>query len=159
MGHIQKIMLLVLIVPLTLFPGGWITYVLLYEQPQFEFFMWIPIGLSILGVCSFIFHFKTFKYYKLLEKNVSLPKVEPILWVLDVFFGIGYILISCHLLYVIFLIRSLYPWKVLLLFIIPMILVGLWTVIEAVYLHKLVKIHEFSNRDSEIQEIKGRTGE
>ena len=46
MAHIQKIILLVLVVPLALFPGGLISYVLIFEEPRFETSMWIPIDLQ-----------------------------------------------------------------------------------------------------------------
>lgn len=159
MGHIQKILLLVLIVPLTLFPGGLITYFLLYEQPPLEVVTLIPIGLSVLGVCSFIFHYKTLKFYKLIRAEKHLPNVEPLLWILDILFGVVYIFISSYLMYLVFLVQSRHTFKILLLFIIPMIFIGLWTVIEAVYLYKMVKIHKFSNRHVEIDEISGGNGE
>lgn len=159
MAHLQKVILLVLIVPLTLFPGGLILYILLYQQPNFEMGMWIPIGLSILGICSFIFHFRTIRFYKLLKKNQELPIVDPLLWILDILFGFAYMAVSCYVIYLIFLVQSRHPIKVLLIFIIPMLLTGLWTIIEAVYLYKLIQIHKFSNRQAEIENIRGNSQE
>lgn len=155
MAHLQKVILLVLVVPLTLFPGGLILYMLLYEQPNFEMGMWIPIGLSILGICSFIFHFRTLGFYKLIKRNGKLPVVDPLLWILDILFGVTYMAISGYIIYLIYLVQSRHPLQVLLLFVIPMLLMGLWTVIEAIYLHKLIQIHKFSNRQAEIEDIKG----
>ena len=155
MAHFQKIILLVLIVPLALFPGGLISYVLLFEKPKFETSMWIPIGMTLLGICSFIFHFKTRKFYKLLKKEKDLPTVDPSFWVLDVVFGIVYIVISLFITYHMYRLPTEYNSLILLVFILPMFIAGAWTVFEAFYLNKLVQIHKFAHRHSEIDDIKG----
>ncbi|MGV8814866.1 MAG: hypothetical protein ACOH2D_13645 [Gelidibacter sp.] len=159
MANIQKIILLVLVVPLALFPGGLIFYVLLFDEPKFETAMWIPIGMSILGVCSFIFHFKTKGFYKLLKENVDLPKVEPVFWILDIAFGIIYIILSLYAVYLMYAFPTKKSTLVLLVFIIPMLVAGAWTVFEAFYLNKLIQNHKFANRHSEIDDIKGDVGE
>lgn len=159
MGHLQKIILLVLIVPLALFPGGLIVYVLLFEKPALETSMWIPIGMTILGICSFIFHFKTKTFYKLIQKEVELPKVERVFWVFDIAFGIVYIVISFYLAYLMYNFPIKETSLVLLIFIIPFLIAGVWTVLEAFYLNKLIQIHKFAHRHSEIDDIKGNTGE
>lgn len=155
MAHIQKIILLVLIVPLALFPGGLISYVLLFEKPKFETSMWIPIGMTVLGICSFIFHFKTKKFYKLLKKKKDLPTIDPLFWVLDVVFGIVYILISLYLTYHLYTLPTEFNSLILLVFVLPMFMAGAWTVFEAFYLNKLVRLHKFAHRHSEIDDIKG----
>lgn len=155
MGHLQKIVLLVLIVPLALFPGGLITYVLLFEKPEFENTMWVPIGMTVLGLCSFIFHFKTKMFYKLLKKEVNPPKIDPLFWVLDIAFGIVYIVISFYLMYLTYTIPIHQNTGVLLVYLIPLLIAGVWTVLEAFYLHKLIQIHKFAHRSSEIDDIKG----
>ena len=48
---------------------------------------------------------------------------------------------------------------VLLVFIIPMLVAGVWTVFEAFYLNKLIQNHKFAHRHSEIDDIKGDVGE
>ncbi|WP_299398285.1 hypothetical protein [uncultured Gelidibacter sp.] len=155
MGHIQKIMLLFVVVPLALFPGGLISYVLLFEKLTFEYTMWIPIGMTAFGVCSFIFHFKTKSFYKLLKQQSAIPTVEPLFWVLDIAFGIIYLGMS---LYLIYLMSSLGNWSeyaIILAFIIPLFITGIWTLLEAFYLNKMIQIHKFANRHAEIEEIKG----
>ncbi|OBX26215.1 hypothetical protein LX77_02404 [Gelidibacter algens] len=155
MGHIQKIILLVLIVPLALFPGGLISYFLLFEKPEFENTMWIPIGMTALGLCSFMFHFKTKMFYKLLKKKADLPKIDPLFWLLDIAFGIVYILISFYLVYLMYILPVRQNAFRLLLYIIPLFIAGLWTVFEAFYLHNLIQIHKFAHRHAEIDDIKG----
>lgn len=155
MAHIQKIILLVLIVPLALFPGALISYVLLFEGPKFETSMWIPIGISVLGICSFIFHFKTKRFYKLLKKEEDLPTVDLSFWILDIAFGIAYMIISFYLVYLMYNFPTKKNTFVLLVFIIPMFIAGGWTVLEAFYLNKLIQIHKFAHRHSEIDDIKG----
>ena len=159
MDHLQKIILLVLIVPLALFPGGLISYVVLFEEPKFKNFMWIPIGMTVLGICSFIFHYKTKRFYKLLKDETDLPKVEPLFWILDIAFGIAYILLSFFLIYVMYSLPTTNDKTIILVFIIPFFIVGCWTVLEAFYLNKLIQIHKFAHRHSEINDIKGNVGE
>ncbi|TDU43944.1 hypothetical protein BXY82_1366 [Gelidibacter sediminis] len=155
MGHIQKIILLVVIVPLALFPGGVISYVLLFENLAFETTMWIPVGMTILGICSLVFHFKTRNFYRLLKQQAILPKVEPLFWVLNISYGVVYIVMS---LYLIYLLNQLDTWKeyaVVLVFVIPLLIMGIWTLLEAYYLNRLIHVHNFANRHSEIDDIKG----
>ena len=159
MAHIQKIILLVLVVPLALFPGGLISYVLIFEEPRFETSMWIPIGMSILGICSFIFHFKTKSFYKLLEIDMNLPKVEPLFWILNIAFGIAYTILSLYAAYLIYAFPTKKSTLVLLVFIIPMLTAGMWTIFEAFYLNKLIQIHKFAHRHAEINDIKGDVGD
>jgi hypothetical protein len=155
MGHIQKIILLVLIVPLTLFPGGLISYLLLFETPEFQNTMWIPIGMTALGLCSFMFHYKTKMFYKLLKKQAVIPQVDPLFWVLDIIFGIVYILISFYLVYLIYTFPVTQHAFKLLFYVIPLFIAGLWTVFEAFYLYRLIQIHKFAHRNAEIDDIKG----
>lgn len=155
MAHFQKILLLVLIVPLALFPGGLISYVLLFEQLKFEISMWIPIGISILGVCSFIFHLKTKRFYKLVQNEVDLPNVDPIFWILDVAFGIAYIAIAFYLTYLMYKFPAKKSLFIVLFLIIPMFIAGAWTIFEAFYLNRAIQIHKFAHRHSEIEDIKG----
>ncbi|MBA6154056.1 hypothetical protein [Gelidibacter maritimus] len=159
MGHLQKIILLVLIVPLALFPGGLISYVLLFEELKFEASMWIPIGITVLGIGSFMFHFKTKKFYKLLRMKVVLPNVDPWLWVLDIAFGIAYILLSFYFVYIMYTFSADKNINVLLMVAIPMFVAGAWTVFEAIYLNKLIGIHKYAHRHSEIEDIKGNVTE
>lgn len=155
MAHIQKIILLVLVVPLALFPGGLISYIVLFEELKFEWSMWIPIGVSVLGICSFIFHLKTKKFYKLLKKERDLPKVEPLFWILDIAFGVAYIILSSYLVYLMYSFPTKKSTLILLVFILPIFIAGGWTVFEAFYLNKLIQIHKFARRHSEIDDIKG----
>lgn len=155
MGHIQKIILLVVIVPLALFPGGIISYILLFEKLAFENTMWIPVGMTVLGICSFIFHFKTKSIYKQLKNKTTIPKVEPIFWVLDIAFGILYMMMSFYLIYMMYQLERSEESAMLLVFIIPLLITGMWTVVEAFYLSKLIQIHKFAHRHSEIEDIKG----
>ncbi len=159
MAHIQKIILFVLVVPLALFPGGLISYIMLFEELKFERSMWIPIGISVMGFCSFIFHFKTKGYYKLLKKDAEVPKVDPLFWILDITFGIVYMILSFYLMYLMYNFQSKKSAMVFLLFILPMFIAGGWIVFEAFYLHKLIQIHKFAHRHSEIDDIKGDVGE
>ena len=155
MGHIQKIILLVVIVPLALFPGGLISYILLFEKLAFETTMWIPVGMTVLGICSLIFHFKTKNFYRLLKQQATLPKVERLFWILDICFGVVYTVMSLYLMY---LMNQLATWReyaVILVFIIPLFITGIWTLMEAYYLNKLIQVHDFANRHSEIEDIKG----
>lgn len=158
MAHIQKIILLVLVVPLALFPGGLISYILLFEQPGFETSMWIPIGLSILGCCSFIFHFKTKRFYKQLKEEANLPKVDPLFWILDVAFGVAYIVISLYLVYAMYTFPNNGNMFALLVFVIPIFIAGSWIVFEAFYLNKLIQINKYVHRHSEIDDIRGNDG-
>ncbi|MBJ7880221.1 hypothetical protein [Gelidibacter salicanalis] len=155
MGHIQKMILLVVIVPLALFPGGLISYVLLFEKPVFETTMWVPVGMTVLGICSFIFHFKSKSFYKLLKKEATIPKVETLFWVLDIAFGVIYMMMSIYLLYMMYQLGRGDDYAMLLYFIIPLFIIGVWTVGEAFYLNKLIQIHKFAHRHSEIEDIKG----
>ena len=155
MGHIQKILLLVLLVPLTFFPGGLIIYILFYEQLKFEMLMWVPVGLSLLGICSFIFHLKTLKIYKLYETDNVLPRVESLLWILDVLYGLSSIFVSGSLIYFIFSISPVKGINGLFLFILPMFIVGLWTLVEVVYLYNLIRIHKSALRQAAIDNIRG----
>ena len=159
MAHIQKIILLVLVVPLGLFPGGLISYILLFEELKFEKSMWIPIGISVLGICSFIFHFKTKRFYQLLKKEADLPKVDPLFWILDIAFGVAYMAFSFFMIYLMYTFPTRKAAFILLVFIIPIFIAGGWTVLEAVYLNKLIRIHKFAHRHSEINDIKGNVGE
>lgn len=159
MGHLQKIILLVLIVPLALFPGGLISYILMFEQLQFEISMWIPIGITILGVCSFIFQFKTKKFYRLLKKNEDLPHVDPLLWILDVAFGVAYLVLAFYLVYLLYVFPTKKSPLIFLMVVLPMFIAGAWTVSEAFYLHKLIRIHKHAHRHAEIEDIKGNMGE
>lgn len=159
MAHIQKIILLVLIVPLALFPGGLISYIMLFEELKFERSMWIPIGISALGFSSFIFHFKTKRFYKLLTKEADLPKVDPLFWILDIAFGVAYMAISFFMIYLMYTFQTNKNTFVLLVFVIPIFIAGGWVVIEAFYLNKMIRIHKFVHRHSEIDDIKGDVGE
>ena len=124
MAHIQKIILLVLIVPLALFPGAVISYIMVTEELKFERSMWIPIGISVLGFCSFIFHFKTKNFYKLLAKEADLPKVDPLFWVLDIAFGVAYMAISFFLVYLMYNFQTNKNTFGLLVFVIPIFITG-----------------------------------
>lgn len=159
MGHFQKIILLVVVVPLALFPGGLISYILMFEQPKFEATMWIPIGLTALGMCSFIFHFKTKRFYRLIAKEETLPTIDPLLWVLDLAFGIAYLVLSFYFVYLMYAFPTKKRTLILLLVILPMFLAGVWTIVEAVYLHKLIRLHKHAHRHSEIEDIKGNITE
>lgn len=159
MGHLQKIILLVLIVPLTLFPGALISYILVFEALKFEASMWIPIGMTALGIGSFIFHFKTKSFYRLLKNKENLPIVNPLFWVLDIGFGSAYILFSFFIARLIYKFPTEKNTMVLLVVIIPMFIAGAWTVFEAIYLNKLIGIHKYAHRHSEIDDIMGDVGE
>lgn len=159
MGHLQKIILLVVVVPLALFPGGLISYILMFEEPKFETSMWIPIGLTALGVCSFIFHFKTKRFYRLLKKEETLPGVDPLLWILDIAFGIAYMLLSFYFIYLMYAFPTKKSTLILLIVILPMFIAGAWTIFEAFYLKKLISIHTYAHRHSEIENIKGNATE
>ncbi|HUH28360.1 hypothetical protein [Gelidibacter sp.] len=159
MGHLQKIILMVLIVPLALFPGGLISYILMFEELKFETSMWIPIGMTALGVGSFIFHFKTKNFYKLLKKKEGLPSVDRIFWILDIGFGIVYILLSFYFVYLMYAFPTKKSSLILLIVILPMFTAGAWTVFEAFYLNKLISIHKYAHRHSEIEDIKGDASE
>lgn len=159
MAHIQKIILLVLVVPLALFPGSLISYIMLFEELKFERSMWIPVGISVLGFCSFIFQFKTKKFYKLLKKEANLPKVDAVFWILDIAFGVAYIAISFFLAYLMYNFPTKKSTFILLMFVIPIFIVGGWVVFEAFYLNKLIRIHKFAHRHSEIDDIKGDDSE
>lgn len=157
MGHFQKILLLVLVVPLALFPGGLITYILLFEIPKFEDSMWVPIAMSALGICSFAFHFKSKKFYKLLKKDTDLPKIEVMFWVLDIAFGMAYILMALYISYLMYKFPSHQKTFAMVAISLPMLIAGSWIVFEAFYLHKMIQIHKFAHRHSEIDEINGTT--
>lgn len=159
MGHLQKIILLVLVVPLALFPGGLISYVLMYEELKFETSMWIPIGMTALGIGSFIFHFKTKNFYRLVKKDEELPRVDLLLWILNFAFGMVYILLSFFMTYFMYTFRTEKNWFMMLISIIPMFIVGIWTVFDALYLNKLIGIHKYEHRHSEIEDIKGNISE
>lgn len=159
MGHFQKLLLLVLVVPLGLFPGGLILYVLLFETPKFEDSMWVPLGISVLGICSFVFHFKTKTFYKLLKGDIDLPKVDIVFWILDIAFGMAYISMALYISYLMYQFPSKENTFVLVAISLPMLIAGSWTVFEAFYLHKLIQIHKYANRHSEIDDIKGGTEE
>ncbi len=155
MGHIQKIILLVVIVPLALFPGGLISYILLFEKLAFETTMWIPVGMTILGICSLIFHFKTKNFYKLLNQQDSIPKVEPLFWILDIGFGVVYTVMALYMMYMMNQLEPMREYTIMLAFIIPLFIAGVWTLLEAFYLNRLIQIHKFAHRHLEIEEIKG----
>lgn len=159
MGHLQKIILMVLIVPLALFPGGLISYILMFEALKFETSMWIPIAMTVLGICSFIFHFKTKGFYKLLKKEEDLPTVDLLFWILDIGFGIAYILLSFYFVYLVYTFPTKKGPLILLIVILPMFIAGAWTVFEAFYLNKLIRIHKYAHRHSEIEDIKGNATE
>jgi len=159
MGHLQKLILLVLIVPLALFPGGLISYVLMFEELKFEASMWIPIGMTAMGVGSFIFQFKTKSFYRLLKKEGNLPRVDLLFWVLDIAFGCAYILFSFYIAYLMYTFPTEKSTIVFLVAIIPMFIAGAWMVFEAFYLHKLISIHKYAHRHSEIEDIKGNITE
>ncbi|MBO3100110.1 hypothetical protein [Gelidibacter pelagius] len=159
MGHLQKIILLVLVVPLALFPGGLISYILVFEELKFEASMWIPIGMTALGIGSFIFHFKTKSFYRLLKNEENLPKVNPLFWILDIAFGCAYILFSFFIIHLIYKFPAEKNTMVLLVVIIPMFIAGAWTVFEAIYLNKLIGIHKYAHRHSEIEDIRGNISE
>ncbi|MCK0115194.1 hypothetical protein [Gelidibacter sp. F63206] len=159
MGHLQKIILLVLVVPLGLFPGGLISYVLMYEELKFETSMWIPIGMTVLGIGSFIFHFKTKSFYRLVRKDDELPSVDLLLWILNIAFGMVYILLSFFMIYIMYIFREEKNWFMMLIAIIPMLIAGIWTVFEAFYLNRLIRIHKYVHRHSDIENIKGNITE
>lgn len=159
MGHFQKIMLLVVVVPLALFPGALISYILMFKQLKFEALMWLPMGLTALGICSFIFHFKTKKVYRLLKKKEALPMISPFLWLLNIAFGIAHLVLSLYFLYIMYTVPTNKDSIVLLIVILPMFTAGAWTLFEAFYLHKLISVHKYVHRHSEIEDIKGNITE
>ncbi len=159
MGHIQKIILIILTVPFALFPGGLIAYVLLYEAPRFEYSMLIPIGMTFFGICSFYFHLKTKSFYRLYKAQLPMPKVEPIFWFICISFGMSFVVVSSFLHYTLANVANPSDNYVVLIFSIPMFVFGVWTVVEAFYLYKLVKENQTKTRISEIDEIKGQIKE
>src|SRR5690606_3140314 len=118
--------------------------------------MWIPLGISFWGSCSLIFHLKTLKFYRVFKRNYSQLHVEPILWVFDLFFGIAYILLSGFLIYSTLGNSKNDPIGILI-FVFPMLIIGLWTVIEVVYLHNLIRLQKFYYRQTALDEISGST--
>lgn len=131
----------------------------MFEPPRFETSMWVPIAMTVLGVGSFVFHFKTKGFYRLIKKEEALPKVDSWLWILDIAFGVAYLVLSFYFVYLMYLFPAKKSVLILLVVVLPMFTAGLWTVFEAFYLHKLIRIHEYVHRHSEIEDIKGDAGE
>jgi len=159
MGYIQKMVLLVLTVPFTLIPGGLITYLVGFENATFEYSMLIPVAMTALGTCAFIFHLKTKTFYKFYKKDLPMPKVEPLFWFLTISFGISFIVVSSYIFYrmtTMQLTRNVddMMWQILAVCS-PMFVFGIWTVVEAFYLHKLVIENKNKTRHYEIDDIKG----
>ena len=159
MAHIQKVILLVLIVPLALFPGGLISYDILFATSRYQGSIWMPFALSFLGIGSFIFHVKTNKFYKLSKNNTDLPKVDIMFWIMDIAFGMAYIALSFWMFYLTYLSTTKEDFLLMILINLPMFVIGAWIVFEAFYLNKLIQIHRYAHRHSEIDDIMGDVGE
>lgn len=154
MGHLQKTALFIWIIPLSLLPGGFVTYILLFQPVPFEYSMLIPFGITALGICSLIFQNKTRVFYQVMVNN-DLPQIDAVLWFLNVAFGLSYIGIAVYISYLFYEFAPKKDYIIWLLISLPLIISGSWILLEAFYLQKLIKIHRYANRNSEIQDIKG----
>ena len=96
-----KIILIIIILIVALVPAYGIVSLVFRQSIRFDFSMLLPVGLSILGISSFIYHIKTVNFYKLLDKNVLLPKPNKIFWGLNLAFAASLILLAIWFLYLI----------------------------------------------------------
>ena len=158
MGYIQKILLTTSSIGLAIFIAGIMTYFIYEQNIPFDYEVLIPYFISGICVCSFIFHLKTLKFYRLKHKNIPLPVIEKIYWIMDVVFGLTFLILSFWwLLELTKLDETLRNQQKLILFvfIVPMFVLGLWTLIEVIMLHRLVRARANLNKFPEIDDIKG----
>lgn len=103
MKLVLKIFLCVFVFGAAFFPGVLIAILLWSENQRFEWTMLIPVGLSVMGFCSLIFHVKTVKLYRLWEADKLFPKPNSLLWGLNLGYAGALVLLGLWFVYLIFI--------------------------------------------------------
>lgn len=154
-----KVFLTIIVLVICLIPSIGMSSIIFSEDQRFEFTMLFPYGITLLGFCSVIFHLKTVRFYRSLQRGKLLEKPNNLLLGLNLGFAASMLLLAFLFIYILFI---QYPTTVLdteislaIIFIaIPFLLGGILFA-ETFYMRK--KINENKEKEvlSEINNIKG----
>ena len=162
MGYIQKILLLIFTIGISMFLAIMLTYFIFFENEPFSNVILVTYFISGVGVCSFWFHLKTLKFYKLRTINAPLPEVSKIFWILDMSFAIIFLILSF------FAVRSMVrfssnaqiqqdPTQLIITVIVT--IAPIWIIADVVYLNNQVRKKRNLNKFPEIDDIQGAEDE
>jgi len=159
---IAKIILLLIVLVVSLLPAFGILFLVLMENQRFDFTMLIPFGITVLGICSTIFHVKTVSFYKNLSQDRLLKKPSSLFLGLN--FGFAAVNILFGLLFT-YLLYFKYPASIVLsddpiiLLVVVPIFLGCILFLEAFYMKRKLDENKEKMVISEIQDIKGNTND
>lgn len=155
MARIQKILLLVFVLPIAYLPTLAVLISLIHNLSRFHYSVLSVFIFSALGTLSFVFHLKSFKIYKLEDSEQIFPKIDVVFWWFNVLFGVICLLSAGYFIYIIFKFFNENMPTELLVVTIPTIILGPWILLDALFLNRIMKIHKYAIRNSEIDEIRG----
>lgn len=157
LGLFQKILLTIvsIVIALTMAFGF---YVVIFEESnKFEYSMLILLALAVFGAQSFVFHIKTIGFYKHKKlENLNYNREKPF-WVFNLVFIVSLFTLACFFLYLLNRMNAqtnteLLPFIILI--IVP-ILVGVWLLLDVLFLFKNYKILQAKAAFNTIDDIKG----
>lgn len=157
-GLIQKILLTIISVAISLFLF-FALYMLLFEDRRsFKIEMLLPVSYAIFGALSFIYHLKTLSLYKKNSIKKAIEKIEQPFFLLNIIFASGLILAALVFFYQFYKVfteqlKTEY-WPFIVVIILP-IVIGVWTLLDARFLFNKIKTSKTKSVFDQIDDIKG----